>query len=99
MDNKKFNETYDIMEMLSGEDRRYILLNKETLHIDKKVMQVIKLNGEHLTLKGNVHVSVGREYCIEYDKTAFRMEYSCTCLHPLKDGKKMAPGADGKIVT
>lgn len=60
MDNKTFNETYDIMEVLNGEDRRYILINKETLHIDKKVMQVIKLNGDYLTFKGRVHVSVGR---------------------------------------
>lgn len=48
------------MEVLNGEDRRYILINKETLHIDKKVMQVIKLNGDYLTFKGRVHVSVGR---------------------------------------
>ena len=39
-------------------------------------MQVIKLNGDHLTFKGRVYGSVGIEYRIEYDKTAFRMEYN-----------------------
>ena len=33
-------------------------------------MQVIKLNGDHLTFKGRVYGSVGIEYRIEYDKTA-----------------------------
>ena len=41
-------------------------------------MQVIKLNGDHLTFKGRVYGSVGIEYRIEYDKTAFRMEYNFT---------------------
>ena len=40
-------------------------------------MQVIKLNGEHLTFKGRVYGSVGIEYRIEYDKTAFHVEYNC----------------------
>ena len=40
-------------------------------------MQVIKLNGDHLTFKGRVHGSVGIEYRIEYDKTAFQVEYNC----------------------
>ena len=99
MGKKIFNDSYEIMEELSGEDRSFILINKETLHISKKVTQIIKLNSEHLTFKGNVHVSVGKEYRIEYDKTAFRVEYSCKYLHPLESGRKMVPGGDGKIVT
>ena len=39
-------------------------------------MQVIKLNGDYLTFKGRVHGSVGIEYRIEYDKTAFQVEYN-----------------------
>lgn len=39
-------------------------------------MQVIKLNGDHLTFKGRVYGSVGIEYHIEYDKTAFQVEYN-----------------------
>ncbi len=62
-------------------------------------MQVIKLNGDHLTFKGRVHGSVGIEYSIEYDKAAFRMEYGHKYSHPVKDGKRMPPGADRKIVT
>ena len=95
---KIFNDSYEIMEVLCGEDRSLTLINKETLHISKKVTQTIKLDGEHLTFKGNVHVSVGKEYRIEYDKTAFRVEYSCKYFHP-ESGRKMKPGGDGKIVT
>ena len=95
---KIFNDSYEIMEVLCGEDRSLTLINKETLHISKKVTQTIKLDGEHLTFKGNVHVSVGKEYRIEYDKTAFRVEYSCKYFHP-ESGRKMMPGGDGKIVT
>lgn len=99
MGKKIFNDSYEIMEVLCGEDRSLTLINKETLHISKKVTQTIKLDGEHLTFKGEVHVSVGKEYRIEYDKTAFRVEYSCKYLHPLESGRKMMPGGDGKIVT
>ena len=81
MGKKIFNDSYEIMEELRGEKRSFILTNKETLHISKKVTQTIKLDGEHLTFKGNVHVSVGKEYRIEYDKTAFRVEYSCKYFH------------------
>ena len=95
---KIFNDSYEIMEVLCGEDRSLTLINKETLHISKKVTQTIKLDGEHLTFKGEVHVSVGKEYRIEYDKTAFRVEYSCKYFHP-ESGSKMKPGGDGKIVT
>ena len=95
---KIFNDSYEIMEVLCGEDRSLTLTNKETLHISKKVTQTIKLDGEHLTFKGEVHVSVGKEYRIEYDKTAFRVEYSCKYFHP-ESGRKMKPGGDGKIVT
>ena len=98
MGKKIFNDSYEIMEELRGEKRSFILTNKETLHISKKVTQTIKLDGEHLTFKGNVHVSVGKEYRIEYDKTAFRVEYSCKYFHP-ESGRKMKPGGDGKIVT
>ena len=98
MGKKIFNDSYEIMEVLCGEDRSLTLINKETLHISKKVTQTIKLDGEHLTFKGEVHVSVGKEYRIEYDKTAFRVEYSCKYFHP-ESGRKMKPGGDGKIVT
>ena len=94
-----FNDSYEIMEVLCGKDRSLTLISKETLQISKKVTQTIKLDGEHLTFKGEVHVSVGKEYRIEYDKTAFRVEYSCKYLHPLESGRKMMPGGDGKIVT
>lgn len=99
MGKKIFNDSYEIMEVLCGEDRSLTLINKETLHISKKVTQTIKLDGEYLTFKEEVHVSVGKEYRIEYDKTAFRVEYSCKYLHPLESGRKMMPGGDGKIVT
>lgn len=99
MAKKIFNDSYEIMEVFCGEDRSLTLISKETLHISKKVTQTIKLDGEHLTFKGKVHVSVGKEYRIEYDKTAFRVEYSCKYLHPLESGRKMKPGGDGKIVT
>ena len=98
MGKKIFNDPYEIMEVLCGEDRSLTLINKETLQISKKVTQTIKLDGEHLTFKGEVHVSVGKEYRIEYDKTAFRVEYSCKYFHP-ESGRKMKPGGDGKIVT
>ena len=94
-----FNDSYEIMEVLCGKDRSLTLISKETLQISKKVTQTIKLDGEHLTFKGEVHVSVGKEYRIDYDKTAFRVEYSCKYLHPLESGRKMMPGGDGKIVT
>ena len=94
-----FNDSYEIMEVLCGKDRSLTLISKETLQISKKVTQTIKLDGEHLTFKGEFHVSVGKEYRIEYDKTAFRVEYSCKYLHPLESGRKMMPGGDGKIVT
>ena len=99
MGKKIFNDSYEIMEVLCGEDRSLTLINKETLQISKKVTQTIKLDGEHLTFKGNVHVSVGKEYRIEYDKTAFRVEDGCKYLHPLESVRKMVPGGDGKIVT
>ena len=44
-------------------------------------MQVIKLNGDHLTFKGRVYGSVGIEYRIEYDKTAFQVEYNCEYVY------------------
>ncbi len=44
-------------------------------------MQVIKLNGDHLTFKGRVYGSVGIEYRIEYDKTAFQVEYNCKYVY------------------
>ena len=99
MGKKIFNDSYQIMDVLCGEHRSLTLINKETLQISKKVTQTIKLDGEHLTFKGEVHVSVGKEYRIEYDKTAFRVEYSCKYLHPLESVRKMVPGGDGKIVT
>lgn len=49
-------------------------------------MQVIKLNSDHLTFKGRVHGSVGIEYRIEYDKTAFQVEYNCEYVYSKKIG-------------
>lgn len=61
-------------------------------------MQVIKLNGEHLTFKGRVHGSVGIEYRIEYDKTAFQVEYNCEYVYS-KEDRDMLEGADDSTVT
>lgn len=47
-------------------------------------MQVIKLNGDHLTFKGRVYGSVSIEYRIEYDKTAFQVEYNYKFVHSEK---------------
>lgn len=49
-------------------------------------MQVIKLNGDHLTFKGRVHGSVGIEYRIEYDKTAFQVDITANMYIPKKIG-------------
>lgn len=48
-------------------------------------MQVIKLNDDHLTFKGRVYGSVGIEYRIEYDKTAFQVEYNYKFVHSEKE--------------
>lgn len=61
-------------------------------------MQVIKLNGDHLTFKGRVHGSVGIEYRIEYDKTAFQVEYNCEYVYYEED-RDMLDGADDSTVT
>lgn len=61
-------------------------------------MQVIKLNGVHLTFKGRVYGSVGTEYRIEYDKTAFRMEYNREYVYP-KEDREMNDGTDEFTVT
>lgn len=61
-------------------------------------MQVIKLNGGHLTFKGTVYGSVGIEYRIEYDKTAFRMEYNYKYVHSEKERRTLC-GADDSTVT
>ena len=61
-------------------------------------MQVIKLNGDHLTFKGRVYGSVGIEYRIEYDKTAFRMEYNYKYVHSEIE-RRMLCGADDSNVT
>ena len=61
-------------------------------------MQVIKLNGEHLTFKGRVYSSVGIEYRIEYDKTAFQVEYNHEYALS-KEDKEMNEGADESFVT
>ena len=60
-------------------------------------MQVIKLNGEHLTFKGRVYGSVGIEYRIEYDETAFQVEYNCEYVYS-KEGRNMLDGADDSTV-
>lgn len=60
-------------------------------------MQVIKLNGDHLTFKGRVYGSVGIEYRIEYDKTAFRMEYNYKYVYS-KEDRDMLDGADNSTV-
>ena len=56
-------------------------------------MQVIKLNGDHLTFNGRVYGSVGIEYRIEYDKTAFRMEYKYKYEYSEEERHKL-DGAD-----
>ena len=61
-------------------------------------MQVIKLNGEHLTFKGRVYGSVGIEYRIEYDKTAFQVEYNHEYVLS-KEDREMNEGADESFVT
>ncbi len=61
-------------------------------------MQVIKFNCNHLTFKGRVHGSVGIEYRIEYDKTAFRMEYNYKYVHSEKERRTLC-GADDSTVT
>ena len=61
-------------------------------------MQVIKLNGEHLTFKGRVYGSVGIEYRIEYDKTAFQVQYNCEYVYS-KEDRGMLDGADESFVT
>ena len=61
-------------------------------------MQVIKLNGDHLTFKGRVYGSVGIEYRIEYDKTAFQVEYNCEYVYS-KEDRDMLDGADNSTVT
>ena len=61
-------------------------------------MQVIKLNGDHLTFKSRVHGSVGIEYRIEYDKTAFQVEYNCEYVYS-KGDRDMLDGADEYFVT
>lgn len=61
-------------------------------------MQVIKLNGDHLTFKGRVYGSVGIEYRIEYDKTAFQVEYNYKLVHSEKERRTLC-GADDSTVT
>ena len=61
-------------------------------------MQVIKLNVDHLTFKGRVYGSVGIEYRIEYDKTAFQVEYNCEYVYS-KEDRDMLDGADDSTVT
>ena len=61
-------------------------------------MQVIKLNSDHLTFKGRVHGSVGIEYRIEYDKTAFQVEYNYKFVHSEKERRTLC-GADDSTVT
>ena len=61
-------------------------------------MQIIKLNGEHLTFKGRVYGSVGIEYRIEYDETAFHKEYNCEYAYS-KEDRDMLEGADDSTVT
>lgn len=61
-------------------------------------MQVIKLNGGHLTFNGRVYGSVGIEYRIEYDKTAFQVEYNHEYVLS-KEDREMNEGADESFVT
>ena len=61
-------------------------------------MQVIKLNGDHLTFKSRVYGSVGIEYRIEYDKTAFQVEYNHEYALS-KEDREMNEGADESFVT
>ena len=61
-------------------------------------MQVIKLNGDHLTFKGRVYGSVGIEYRIVYDKSAFQVESNCEYVYS-KEDRDMLDGADDSTVT
>lgn len=49
-------------------------------------MQVIKLNGDHLTFKGRVYGSVGIEYRIEYEKLLFKLNITANMYIPKKIG-------------
>ena len=61
-------------------------------------MKVIKLNSEHLTFKGRVYGSVGIEYRIEYDQTAFRVDCNREYKFP-EEERNMLDGADDSEVT
>ena len=61
-------------------------------------MQVIKLNGDHLTFKGRVHGSVGIEYRIEYNKTAFHMKYIYQYVHSEKERRTLCGADDYTII-
>ena len=61
-------------------------------------MQVIKLNGDHLTFKGRVYGSVGIEYRIEYDKTAFQVEYNCEFVHSEKERRTLCGADDFTVI-
>lgn len=61
-------------------------------------MQVIKLNGDHLTFKGRVHGSVGIEYRIEYDKTAFQVEYNCEYVYSKEERRTLCGADDSTII-
>lgn len=53
--------------------------------------------GEHLAFEGRVYGSVGIEYRVECDETAFKVEYSRRYLHPEK--MPFCDGADEAIAT
>lgn len=53
---------------------------------NQKIMQVIKLNGDHLTFKGRVYGSVGIEYRIEYEKLLFKLNITANMYIPKKIG-------------
>ena len=61
-------------------------------------MHVIKLNGNHLTFNGRVYGSVGIEYRIEYDKTAFQVEYNCEYVYSKEDRDRLDGANDSTVI-
>lgn len=76
----------------------YLTITISITYNQKGYASNYKLNGDHLTFKGRVYGSVGIEYRIEYDKTAFQVEYNCEYVYS-KEDRDMLDGADDSTVT
>lgn len=59
-------------------------------------MLTVKIS-DYLAFEGRVYGSVGIEYRVECDETAFKVEYGCRYLHPEK--MSFCDGADEAIAT